>query len=41
MPAPNLLNIDVDALFEQHNVSEIDAINKKIQAECELKREEL
>lgn len=37
----NLLNLDVDAVFEQHNITEIDAISRNIQAEIELKKEEL
>ncbi|XP_035783264.1 conserved oligomeric Golgi complex subunit 1-like isoform X1 [Anopheles albimanus] len=36
-----LLNIDVDKLFKQHNVAEIDLIHKRLQGEIELKREEL
>ncbi|XP_058451024.1 conserved oligomeric Golgi complex subunit 1 isoform X2 [Malaya genurostris] len=39
--ATNLLNINVDKLFEQHSVAEIDQIHKQLQAEVELKREEL
>ena len=41
MASPNLLNINVDKLFEQHNISEIDQIHKKLQDEIERKREEL
>lgn len=41
MTTPNLLNLDVDQVFEQHNVSEIEVINRRIQAEIENKREEL
>lgn len=37
----NLLNLNVDAVFEQHNVSEVDSISRKIQSEIELKKEEL
>ncbi|EDV41971.1 uncharacterized protein Dana_GF17740 [Drosophila ananassae] len=37
----NLLNLNVDTLFEQHSVSEIDAIHKRIQSLVENKREEL
>lgn len=37
----NLLNLNVDTLFEQHGVSEIDAVHKKIQTLVENKREEL
>lgn len=33
--------IDVDQLFEKHNVSEIDGINTKLKHEIEKKREEL
>ncbi|XP_075145824.1 conserved oligomeric Golgi complex subunit 1 [Haematobia irritans] len=41
MAALNLLNINVDTLFEQHGVGEIDAVHKKIQEVVENKREEL
>ncbi|XP_032596294.1 conserved oligomeric Golgi complex subunit 1 isoform X2 [Drosophila grimshawi] len=37
----DLLQLDVDTLFEQHGVSEIDAVQKKIQTVVENKREEL
>ncbi|XP_017855567.1 PREDICTED: conserved oligomeric Golgi complex subunit 1 [Drosophila arizonae] len=37
----DLLQLDVDTLFEQHSVSEIDAVQKKIQTVVENKREEL
>ncbi|KAH8418117.1 hypothetical protein KR009_009899 [Drosophila setifemur] len=37
----NLLNLNVDTLFEQHSVSEIDAVQKRIQSLVENKREEL
>lgn len=37
----NLANLNVDTLFEQHSIAEIDIIQKKIQAEIEKKREEL
>ncbi|XP_017098668.2 conserved oligomeric Golgi complex subunit 1 [Drosophila bipectinata] len=37
----NLLNLNVDTLFEQHGVSEIDGIYKRIQSLVENKREEL
>jgi conserved oligomeric Golgi complex subunit 1 len=41
MATANLINLDVDTIFEQHTVGEIEAVNRKIQAEIELKREEL
>lgn len=41
MATPNLLILDVDKVFEQHSISEVEAINRKIQAEIENKREEL
>lgn len=41
MASVNFLNVDVDQVFEQHGVSEIEAMNRKIQAEIENKREEL
>ncbi|XP_017041146.1 conserved oligomeric Golgi complex subunit 1 [Drosophila ficusphila] len=37
----NLLNLDVDMLFEKYSVSDIDLVHKKIQTEVENKREEL
>lgn len=37
----DLLNIDVDQLFKQHNVAEIDLVHKRVLNEIELKREEL
>ncbi|GLH04216.1 Conserved oligomeric Golgi complex subunit 1 [Gryllus bimaculatus] len=41
MPVQRLLDINPDKLFEQHTISEIQDINKKLQAEIERKREEL
>ncbi|XP_054746966.1 conserved oligomeric Golgi complex subunit 1 isoform X1 [Anastrepha obliqua] len=41
MDAANLLNLDVNTLFEQHSVPEIDIVHKKIQSVVENKREEL
>uniref|UniRef100_A0A903Z058 Conserved oligomeric Golgi complex subunit 1 n=1 Tax=Anopheles minimus TaxID=112268 RepID=A0A903Z058_9DIPT len=37
----DLLNIDVDQLFKQHNIAEIDLVHKRLLNEIELKREEL
>lgn len=37
----DLLQLNVDTLFEQHGVSEVDAVQKKIQTVVENKREEL
>uniref|UniRef100_A0A182RNL0 Conserved oligomeric Golgi complex subunit 1 n=1 Tax=Anopheles funestus TaxID=62324 RepID=A0A182RNL0_ANOFN len=37
----DLLHIDVDQLFKQHNVAEIDLVHKRLLNEIELKREEL
>lgn len=37
----NLSNYDVDKLFKQCSISEIDAINRDIQNEIEKKKEEL
>ncbi|XP_055640668.1 conserved oligomeric Golgi complex subunit 1 isoform X2 [Toxorhynchites rutilus septentrionalis] len=39
--ATNLLNIDVNKLFEECSITEIDQVHKRLQAEVELKREEL
>lgn len=41
MSSANLVNLNVDALFEQHSIAEIDIVQKKIQTEIEKKREEL
>ena len=41
MSTANLLNLDVDKIFEQHSINEVEAVNRKIQAEIENKREEL
>lgn len=41
MATANLLNLDVDKVFEQHSISEVEIFNRKIQAEIENKREEL
>lgn len=38
---PTLLEINVDTLFEQHSVSEIDQIHKNLQNDVEHKKEEL
>lgn len=37
----SLLNLNVDSLFEQHNVADITLVNKKIQEVIEEKKEEL
>lgn len=37
----NLLDINVDSLFEQYNVSEIDQIHNKLKLSIEEKKEEL
>lgn len=37
----DLLQLNVDTLFEQHSVPEVDAVQKKIQTVVENKREEL
>ncbi|XP_058118348.1 conserved oligomeric Golgi complex subunit 1 [Anopheles ziemanni] len=37
----DLLTVDVDRLFKQHNVAEIDLVHKRLLDEIELKREEL
>jgi len=41
MPDNNLLNIEPDALFQQHSIAEIDEIQKKLLHEIERKKEEL
>lgn len=37
----NLLDIDVDSLFEQCSINEIDLVHKKLQQSIEAKKEEL
>lgn len=37
----NLLDIDVDSLFEQFSVGDIDQVHKKLQSSIEEKKEEL
>lgn len=39
--AASLLDINVDELFEQHSVTEIDQIHKQLQTDVEHKKEEL
>lgn len=39
--APSLLTINVDTLFEQHSIADIDKIHKKLQNDVEEKKEEL
>lgn len=41
MTTLNLFDINVDSLFEQHNISEIDQIHKNLQSCIEGKKEEL
>lgn len=35
------LNLDVNRIFEQYTISEIDVVNREIQNEIEKKKEEL
>lgn len=35
------LNLDVNRIFEQYSISEIDVVNREIQNEIEKKKEEL
>lgn len=41
MTTSSLLDIDVDSLFEQCSISEIDLVHKKLQQSIEAKKEEL
>lgn len=41
MAAINLLDINVDSLFEQYSISEIDQIHNKLKQSIEEKKEEL
>lgn len=41
MAALNLLDINVDSLFEQYTVSEIDQLHNKLKLSIEEKKEEL
>lgn len=41
MSTLNLLEINVNSLFEQHTIHEIHQIHKKLQTDVEAKKEEL
>ncbi|XP_023288595.1 conserved oligomeric Golgi complex subunit 1 isoform X2 [Orussus abietinus] len=41
MPVTNYLNLDIDKLFEEHTIKEIEQIQKKIEIESERKKIEL
>lgn len=41
MASPNLLDINVDLLFEQYGINEIDQVHKNLQQNIEEKKEEL
>lgn len=41
MASEKVLSFEPDTLFEQHNISEIDQIHKKLQNDIERKKEEL
>lgn len=41
MASLNLLDINVDALFQQYGIHEIDQVHKKLQQSIEEKKEEL
>lgn len=41
MSGPTLYDIDVDVLFEQRSIPEIEEVQKRVQSEIEKKREEL
>lgn len=41
MASINLLDINVDTLFEQYGIHEIDHVHKKLQQNIEEKKEEL
>lgn len=41
MAGLNLLEINVDSLFEQYTISEIDQIHNKLKLSIEEKKEEL
>lgn len=41
MATQNLLTVNVDELFEQHSIQEINQLQKKLQTDIENKREEL
>lgn len=41
MGSVNLLDIDVDSLFEQFGVNEIDQVHKRLESSIEDKKEEL
>lgn len=41
MTSTSLLNLDVDQVFAQNSIAEVESINAKVQAQIENKREEL
>lgn len=41
MASSNLLDINVDLLFEQYSINEIDQVHKNLQQNIEEKKEEL
>lgn len=41
MTTMNLLDINVDTLFQQYGIHEIDQVHKKLQQNIEEKKEEL
>lgn len=41
MTSTSLLNLDVDQVFAQNSIAEVENINAKVQAQIENKREEL
>lgn len=41
MASMNLLDINVDRLFQQYGIHEIDQVHKKLQQNIEEKKEEL
>lgn len=41
MTTASLLDIDVDSLFEQCSITDIDLVHKKLQQSIETKKEEL
>lgn len=41
MPVLNLLDLDINKVFEEHTIKEIEQIQKRIQNESERKKVEL
>lgn len=41
MASVSTINLDIDQVFAQNSISEVESINRKMQSQIESKREEL